>query len=190
MVCCQSHVCLLLAIRSSWSIADRTTTRQIRQQPRHCRDTHPYRISVFTDAACTSHNFLTASLICRLFARTSVRNTSVLCSSIFFIADSVFSGETIVRYASIRGACVILFRGYRGERGSRSVFGRRNVTEYRTLRERCPCTPCSAAFLADLALVVSAVRVNRQSNSRLRHALRPHTLARSTLALRRLFLWR
>jgi hypothetical protein len=51
-----------------------------------------HRINVFTFAAWTSHNFFTASLIWRLFALMSTRNTSVLFSSIFFIADSVFSG--------------------------------------------------------------------------------------------------
>lgn len=57
---------------------------------------------MFTLAACTSHNFFTASLICRLFALMSTRNTSVLCSSIFFIADSVFRGLPVKRGISIR----------------------------------------------------------------------------------------
>ena len=42
-------------------------------------------------------------------------------------------------------------RGYRGSRGSQSVLGRWNDTEYLVLREECPCTPCSAAFFAALA---------------------------------------
>lgn len=53
---------------------------------------HTHRINVFTLAALTSYSFFTASLIWRLFDRISTMNTSVLCSSIFFIADSVFSG--------------------------------------------------------------------------------------------------
>jgi hypothetical protein len=49
-------------------------------------------MSVLTLAACTSYNFFTASLIWRLLDLISTMKTSVLCSSIFFIADSVFKG--------------------------------------------------------------------------------------------------
>ena len=95
----------------------------------------------------------------------------MLCSSIFFIDDSVFSGlsvvhrqlghertkqythDTIVRYSSIRGAWGIDVRGYFGLRGSFKVLGRRNVTERRGLRLACECVPWSAAFLAALALL-------------------------------------
>jgi len=183
---------------------------------------------VLTLAAWTSYSFLTASLIWRLFDLMSTMNTSVLCSSIFFIADSVFKGllesvvlvsrcwlaktelvenksirqrkrsnvvplscrkrnppneslhhltdhremgnkpsapnpnqitkgrnthETIVLNWSILGTCGIDFLGYLGSLGSLSVFGRWNDTEYRVLRDECECAPCSAAFLAVLALV-------------------------------------
>jgi len=78
--------------------------------------------------------------------------TSVLCSSIFFIADSVFSGETIVLNWSIRGTCGIDLRGYLGTRARRRVFGRRKETECRTLRATCACVPVWTAFFAALAL--------------------------------------
>ena len=39
-----------------------------------------------------SYNFLTEALICGLLALTSTMKTSVLLSSIFFIADSVVNG--------------------------------------------------------------------------------------------------
>ena len=90
---------------------------------------YTYRMRVLTLAAWTSYSFLTASLICRLFARMSVMKTSVLCSSIFFMADSVFSGDTIVRNWSIRGAWGIDLRGYLGLRGRRRVLGRWKETE-------------------------------------------------------------
>ena len=57
---------------------------------------------MFTFAAWTSHSFLTASLIWRLFALISTRNTRVLCSSIFFIADSVFRGLPVSRKISYK----------------------------------------------------------------------------------------
>jgi len=45
-----------------------------------------------TFAVLISYILRTASVIWRLFARTSTMKTSVLLSSIFFIADSVVSG--------------------------------------------------------------------------------------------------
>lgn len=62
----------------------------------------------------------------------------------------------IVRNWSIRGTCGIDLRGYRGARGSRSVFGRWNATLCRTLRELCACAPCSAAFFAVFAFASGA----------------------------------
>jgi hypothetical protein len=44
-------------------------------------------------AALISYSWFTAALIWRLLAVESTRNTSVLSSSIFFIADSVVSGD-------------------------------------------------------------------------------------------------
>jgi hypothetical protein len=54
--------------------------------------TRAHRISVLTFAVLISYILRTASVIWRLFARTSTMKTSVLLSSIFFIADSVVSG--------------------------------------------------------------------------------------------------
>ena len=51
-----------------------------------------YLTSVLIFTQSTSYNFFRASLICLLFALTSQINTSVLFSSIFFIALSVFRG--------------------------------------------------------------------------------------------------
>jgi hypothetical protein len=81
----QPHICFLLSIRSAQQ-------HHYLSEKSNFTSQYTNRISVFTFAACTSHNFFTASLIWRLFALMSTRNTSVLCSSIFFIADSVFSG--------------------------------------------------------------------------------------------------
>jgi len=61
----------------------------------------------------------------------------------------------MVRNWSIRGAWGMLFRGYLGSRGKRRVLGRWKETEVRTFREEWECTPCSAAFLAVLALLVA-----------------------------------
>ena len=54
-----------------------------------------YLISVLIFTQSTSYNFFNASLICLLFALTSQMNTSVLFSSIFFIALSVLRGLII-----------------------------------------------------------------------------------------------
>ena len=55
---------------------------------------------VLTLATSMSYNCLTACLICGLLARTFTMNTSVLLSSIFFIADSVVRGFLIIEYLS------------------------------------------------------------------------------------------
>ena len=47
----------------------------------------------------------------------------------------------------------MLLRGYLGSLGRRRVLGRWKDTEYRVLRDECPCAPCSAAFFAALALL-------------------------------------
>ena len=93
---------------------------------------------IFT--ASTSYNFFTASLICRLFAFTSTMNTKVLFSSIFFIALSVLRGLINILCSSRRFSCGTDFRGYLGERESRSVFGRWKVVDNRTLRTLCELT--------------------------------------------------
>lgn len=52
----------------------------------------------------------------------------------------------------MRGACGMLFRGYRGCLDNRSVLGRWNVVDVRTLRCTLPLLPFNAAFFACLAL--------------------------------------
>lgn len=105
----------------------------------------------------TSYSFLIASLICLLLALISTINTSVLFSSIFFIADSVLSGCTITLNWSSRGTCGTLLRGYFGVRARDSVLGRWNVVERRTLRAIFECTPFSAAFFASAAFLLAGV---------------------------------
>ena len=55
-----------------------------------------YLIRVLTLEASISYNFFTEALICGLLALTSTINTSVLLSSIFFMADSVVKGCLII----------------------------------------------------------------------------------------------
>lgn len=59
-------------------------------------DHSSYLIRVLTFATSISYNFLTACLIWCLFALTSTMNTSVLLSSIFFMADSVVKGNLMM----------------------------------------------------------------------------------------------
>ena len=106
---------------------------------------------MWTFAVSTSYSFFIASLMFRLFALRSTMNTSVLWSSIFFMADSVLSGCWIVRNWSMRGMCGTDFRGYRGFRGRRSVLGRWKETEVRTLRRVWDEVPLRTAFFAALA---------------------------------------
>lgn len=59
----------------------------------------------------------------------------------------------------------MLLRGYLGSLGRRRVLGRWKDTEYRVLRDECPCAPCSAAFFAALALLSFGVEpsvINRK----------------------------
>ena len=70
---------------------------------------------------------LTADLIFALVARTSTMNTSVLLSSIFFIADSVVSGNLRIWYESSLLTRGTERREYFGLRSRRSVFGRWNT---------------------------------------------------------------
>jgi len=88
----------------------------------------------------TSYNFFNDSLICLLFALTSTMNTSVLFSSIFFIALSVLSGWMMTLEASRRGSCATDLRGYLGARESVRVFGRWKEVLVRTLRTLCELT--------------------------------------------------
>lgn len=64
-------------------------------------------IRVLTLAAWISYNFLTASLICFLFAVSPTMKTKVLLSSIFFIADSVVRGNLMISYAFEVSPCLV-----------------------------------------------------------------------------------
>src|ERR1700734_3265368 len=88
----------------------------------------------------TSYSFFKASLICLLFALTSTMKTSVLFSSIFFIALSVFNGWLISLWCSSLGSWGIDFRGYFGAMERTRVLGLWKVVERRTLRAFCACT--------------------------------------------------
>merc|ERR1719382_1263092 len=62
----------------------------------------------------------------------STRNTSVLISSIFFMADSVVTGHWMILYLSISGRLSTDRRGYFGSRFLISVFGLKKCTLVRT----------------------------------------------------------
>ena len=108
-------------------------------------------MSVLTLAVLISYMRRTASVICRLFARMSTMKTSVLLSSIFFIADSVVSGYLRIAYWSSGLTFGTDLREYLGLRSSRRVFGRWNfvLNRFATLDCLAPA-PASAlaAFLA------------------------------------------
>merc|ERR1719392_253198 len=90
-------------------------------------------MSVFTLAHFTSYICLTASLILSLVALMSTRNTRVLISSIFFMADSVVTGHWMMRYLSILSRLSTDFRAYFGVRFLMSVLGRKKCTLVRFL---------------------------------------------------------
>merc|ERR1719223_1609492 len=74
----------------------------------------------------------------------STRNTRVLISSIFFMADSVVTGHWIMRYLSILSRHSVDLRGYFGSRGFWRVFGRKKWTDVRTLRTLRVTAPLTA----------------------------------------------
>ena len=90
-----------------------------------------HRISVLTLAVLISYMRRTASVIWRLFARVSTMKTSVLLSSIFFIADSVVSGYLRMANESSGLTFGTDLREYFGVRSSRRVFGLWNLQLYR-----------------------------------------------------------
>merc|ERR1719409_2649443 len=121
-------------------------------------------MSVLILEVCTSYMECTASLICRLLARTSTRNTSVLISSIFFIADSVVTGQTMIRCLSNETGWTTDLRGYFGSRGLIRVFGRKKCTFRRTfltLRDTAVFKALETllAFFSPLGAI--AIRVDR-----------------------------
>merc|ERR1719150_1536802 len=91
------------------------------------------RMSVFTFAAFTSYMAWTASLMLILVDFTSTMNTSVLISSIFFMADSVVTGYWMMRYLSILGRTSTDLLGYFGSRFLLRVLGRKKCTLVLTL---------------------------------------------------------
>lgn len=111
---------------------------------------------MLTFATSTSYNFFTAPLILGLFARTSTMNTSVLLSSIFFMADSVVKGCLMMANWSSLFVLGIDTRGYLGCRGNFKVFGRWKWTDVLTFRFAVDFTPLRTAFFALLAEVFSA----------------------------------
>ena len=98
----------------------------------------------------------TASVIWRLLARVSTMKTSVLLSSIFFIADSVVSGYLRIEYWSSGLTFGTDLREYLGLRSSRSVFGLWNLVLYRFVTVFLALAPARAlaAFLAASAALV------------------------------------
>merc|ERR1719191_722796 len=80
-------------------------------------------MSVLTFAHCTSYIDFTASFIFCFVARMSTRNTRVLISSIFFIADSVVSGLLMIANLSNLSKRLTDFEGYFGSRFLMSVLG-------------------------------------------------------------------
>lgn len=117
--------------------------------------THVINVLIFS--ASTSYSFLMAALICLLLAARFTIKTSVLISSIFFMADSVLRGKRIVLKASIRGAWGIDFLGYLGLRANCNVLGRWKLTEVRTFLILFPLVPLRAAFLAAAALMAAGL---------------------------------
>ena len=83
-----------------------------------------YLINTLTLATSMSYILLTAILILGLLAFKSTINTSVLLSSIFFIADSVVRGYLMIAQWSSLFTAGMDFRGYLGERSGRWVCGR------------------------------------------------------------------
>merc|ERR1719335_1959785 len=108
----------------------------------------------------------------------STMNTSVLISSIFFMADSLVTGQRMIRYLSKVGILATDRFGALGSRGLMSVFGRKKCTFLRTFRvlretdvfsafETLPALPdlafsppSAAAFLGAIALRLSLVALH------------------------------
>ena len=78
---------------------------------------------VLTFSHWISYMALTASLMLRLLAVVATMKTSVLLSSIFFMADSVVSGNLMMAYLSCFASPVPDERAYFGLRSEVAVFG-------------------------------------------------------------------
>ena len=90
-------------------------------------DDKAHRIKVLTFDVLISYMRRTASVICLLLARVSTMKTSVLLSSIFFIADSVVRGYLRIWYWSSLFSLGTDRREYLGLRCSLRVLGRWNL---------------------------------------------------------------
>merc|ERR1719444_710529 len=89
-------------------------------------------VSVLTLAHLTSYICFTASLMFNLLALMSTKKTSVLISSIFFMADSVVTGHWMILYLSFRSRLSTDRLGYFGSRFLIKVLGRKKCTFVRT----------------------------------------------------------
>merc|ERR1719401_2603834 len=103
-------------------------------------------------------------------ALMSTRKTSVLISSLFFIADSVVTGHVMMRYLSIRPRVSTDFRGYFGSRFLMSVFGRKKCTFVLTFLAFRVTAPLAAFFAPPSAAAFAAFGA-------MLHALRASALA-------------
>ena len=110
---------------------------------------------MLTLATSVSQSFFTAYLIWCLLALTSTVNTSVLLSSVFFMADSVVRGNLMVAQWSSFFLLEVLFRGYVCCLLSRSVLGRRKVGDVRIFFFLWLCMPFNTAFLAFKAFALA-----------------------------------
>merc|ERR1719444_732959 len=113
-------------------------------------------IKVLTFAHLTSYIWRTASLMFSLVALMSTKKTSVLISSIFFMADSVVTGHWMILYLSLRSRLSTDRRGYFGSRFLIRVFGRKKCTLVRTFRCFLATEPLTA-FATLPAFFVPAV---------------------------------
>ncbi len=117
-----------------------------------------YLINTLTLATSMSYILLTAILILGLLAFKSTINTSVLLSSIFFIADSVVKGYLMIAHWSSLFTAGMDFRGYLGERAGRWVCGRWKWTFLRTFLLTFVDVPFRTAFLAFRATALALGR--------------------------------
>lgn len=131
----------------------------------------------------TSYSFLSAFLIWRLLARTSTMKTSVLFSSIFFMADSVLSGLMSTVCSSRRGSCGTLLRGYLGFRLRRRVLGRWKVVLRRILRTLCEltCSKNKPSAVSSWMLVLTRLKVVDVGQDHGGGMLTPRSAARAAL---------
>merc|ERR1719321_582481 len=88
--------------------------------------------------------YLSSLAILSFVALMSTINTSVLFSSIFFIADSVVNGCLMIEYLSSLAILATDLRGALGLRAVVRVLGRKKWTLVRTLRVLRDTLPLTA----------------------------------------------